>query len=292
MTAPGWYNDEADPSLARWHDGIGWTEHRMRKADWAGPGSPPPPDTSAPPIPLPDAAWVDSPPEPSPPVRHRWERPSGYLISAVGSLVVILVCLLVLQSLHDQHEKEAQGTATSTTLASFSSEWTTKEGSTYKVTVTPSAAPLDEPSPSGCIAAPEKGHTNLGFDIRVENLSPDQEAPVPQIAFGLNVDSSGKLDPAITTLDKAITTIEVGPVAPGSSCFQARSIVPGSGQPIPPGGATEFTAVAGGAPFPIPNGLGVIVRVFKADPTQVARGTGFSPVDTLAPFPFEATSTS
>jgi hypothetical protein len=297
MVAPGWYNDEADPSVARWHDGTGWTAHTMRKADWAGPGSPPPPAALAAPDPSPqpppEPPWIEAPPQVSRSARSGWERPSGYLLAAITSLVVILVCLLVLQSLHDRREREtAGGTATSTTLASYSSEWTTKEGGTYRVTVTPSAAPIDQPSPSGCIAAPTKGHTNLEFDIKVENLSPDQEAPVPQISFGLNLDGAGQLDPAITTLDKAVTDVEIGPVAAGSSCSQARSILPESRDPIPPGGSLELTGVAGGAPFPIPNGLGVIVRVFQADPAQVARGTGFSPVDTLAPFPFEATTSS
>jgi hypothetical protein len=43
MTAPGWYNDEQDPALARWHDGADWTRHTVRKLDWAGRGTPPPP---------------------------------------------------------------------------------------------------------------------------------------------------------------------------------------------------------------------------------------------------------
>jgi hypothetical protein len=49
----GWYNDPSDPALARWHDGEGFTEHTVVKAQWA---SAPPPPTSAPP----------SPPEPEP----------------------------------------------------------------------------------------------------------------------------------------------------------------------------------------------------------------------------------
>jgi hypothetical protein len=42
MTKPGWYDDPQDPELARWHDGDGWTEDRVRKADHRD-GPPPPP---------------------------------------------------------------------------------------------------------------------------------------------------------------------------------------------------------------------------------------------------------
>lgn len=47
MGTEGWYNDEADPSIARWYDGTGWTSHTMVKAEWAGPGEPPPPESEA-----------------------------------------------------------------------------------------------------------------------------------------------------------------------------------------------------------------------------------------------------
>jgi hypothetical protein len=48
--APGWFNDEADPRLARWFDGEAWTDHTVLKADWPGPETPPAPD--------PDQAWA------------------------------------------------------------------------------------------------------------------------------------------------------------------------------------------------------------------------------------------
>src|SRR5215207_9708430 len=108
MTAPGWYNDEQDPTLARWHDGAGWTEHTMVKADWSGPGNPPAPGVAAGPAPggtplgrpgaTPTAAsWLEEPPasEGKPPR----EGPSVHLIAAIASLVVAMVCLLILQRL-------------------------------------------------------------------------------------------------------------------------------------------------------------------------------------------------
>ena len=45
MANAGWYNDEGDHALARWHDGAGWTDHVLVKADWEGRGEPPPPGT-------------------------------------------------------------------------------------------------------------------------------------------------------------------------------------------------------------------------------------------------------
>lgn len=48
MAQPGWYNDPRDAALARWHDGTGWTEHTVVKADWAGRGRPPPPEATRP----------------------------------------------------------------------------------------------------------------------------------------------------------------------------------------------------------------------------------------------------
>ena len=43
MAAAGWYNDESDRELARWHDGVGWTEHVVVKAEWEALGYAPPP---------------------------------------------------------------------------------------------------------------------------------------------------------------------------------------------------------------------------------------------------------
>ena len=43
MAHAGWYNDETDPTLARWFDGVAWTEHAVVKADWEAIGQPPPP---------------------------------------------------------------------------------------------------------------------------------------------------------------------------------------------------------------------------------------------------------
>lgn len=49
MTAAGWYDEPGDPALSRYFDGLAWTQHTIVKAEWAGPGAPPPPPGLAPP---------------------------------------------------------------------------------------------------------------------------------------------------------------------------------------------------------------------------------------------------
>lgn len=291
MTDPGWYNDERDPALARWHDGSGWTDHTMPKGSWAGPGSPPPPKPAPEGVPLgrrePGPSLLDEPlPLPSSrPPRSQWERPSGPFLAALLSLVTIAVCLLVLQRIDEHKEEAAVSAATTTTLRSERATWQTVDGNTYEIVVTPSSAPSDEPSTNGCIGAPHDGTANLRFTVRITNTSIDKSAPTPQVAFGVNLGGSGAVDPAITTLDDAKTTIEVGPVKAGTSCTVARGIPAGSGDVLGPGASAEYHGVVGGAPSPVPDGLALIVRYFQADAAQVARGTGFSAVDKVVPFP-------
>jgi hypothetical protein len=316
MTEPGWYNDEQDPALARWHDGAGWTGHTMVKADWPGPGSPPPPDAlrrpgppSGPPLGAPlgrapeptrDETWLATPiapepvpepvlpPEPAGPAR---ERPSAHLIGAISSLVVVAICLIVLQRLHDKPTEGAGAPTTSTTLPSQSWQWTADAaGTAYKITVTADPTPIDQPSPHGCVAGPGSGRTNLGFTVRIENPSITQTVDIPPVSFGLDVGADGKVDPAITTLEHASTAVEISPIAGGTSCSEARSIQDGGGEPLPPGGITTFTGVVGGAPDSGTEGLALIVRVFQHDPNP--RANPRMPFDTVVPFPVRGAESS
>lgn len=50
MAEPGWYDDERDPTLARWWDGEHWTAHTVVVAEWRGAGAPPPPPVDEPPL--------------------------------------------------------------------------------------------------------------------------------------------------------------------------------------------------------------------------------------------------
>ena len=163
MTAPGWYNDEQDPRLARWHDGAGWTDHTMVKADWPGPGNPPPPGVAAGPAPSgpalgrPDSEptetpWLEQPPVPKP----RRDGPSGHLVVAIGSLVVMLVCLLILQRVEDDREAKANAPTTTTTLPSSVNEWTTVSGSSYRITITPLRSQSDAALAGRLPAAPPR----------------------------------------------------------------------------------------------------------------------------------------
>jgi hypothetical protein len=74
VPTPGWYNDESDPALARWFDGVAWTDHVVDKAAWEAAGHEPPP---------PAELWTD-------------EGPSraGRVRLALGSAAVVLVLLV------------------------------------------------------------------------------------------------------------------------------------------------------------------------------------------------------
>ena len=214
----------------------------------------------------------------------RWERPSGHLVTAIASLVVIAVCLIALQRLEEQRTAEpGVGSVTSTTVVpSYDAEYTAQDGSTYRLTVIPQADTLDTESPNTCLDKPAVGRALAKFTVRIANTSPDKEAPIPQLAFGVNL-RSGFLDPTITSLDGAWTEIEVGPVPAGTSCSLARTIAAGQGDVLPPGGSAEFNGVVASVPVPFPAGLHLVVRYFQTDPNP--RGSGFAPVDLIAPFP-------
>jgi hypothetical protein len=86
MVVPNWYKDPDDPSMARWHDGKSFTDHRVRMADYpAGATPPPPPTYQAPELPV----------EPSPAVastraqNERWKPwRSRWAIAAVVLVVL------------------------------------------------------------------------------------------------------------------------------------------------------------------------------------------------------------
>ena len=127
MTAAGWYTDASDDALARWHDGTSWTRHTLVKADWAGPGAPPPPGdgpTAWVPADPPGAETRLGPPRPLPGGERsgvvdryrglpRWAR----VAAPVG---VVVIALAVATSGADEGGERAVTTDTSTTLGSDS----------------------------------------------------------------------------------------------------------------------------------------------------------------------------
>jgi hypothetical protein len=306
MTEPGWYNDEQDPSLARWHDGVDWTDRTVRKADWIGVGEPPPPAPSTPapspaPAPLPPAPSTPAPaPVPAPvapptpastpppaktPIpkrvapRRAWGRPSWLRWKIVVPVVVGALVLLLLQQtfLTD----DPSDPITSSGLATYGAEWHTVDGSSYRITVVPSSEALDEASPGGCFTAPASGHANLGFAVRVENLS-DAAAPMPDVLFAVNATSNGELDRSADSLSGTHRQIEVTPRAKGASCADAFLVRPAGRGKLDKGESADFTGVVGGIVTPAPAGLALIVRYLQIDGTNPEVS---SPADVLAPFP-------
>jgi hypothetical protein len=84
-STPGWYRDEHDERLARWHDGHDWTEHTLVIADQPRGAIPPAPaeqpdPLAAPPVPTSAAPTFDITAAPPiahsgiPPVRHLGAR--------------------------------------------------------------------------------------------------------------------------------------------------------------------------------------------------------------------------
>jgi hypothetical protein len=84
VSEPGWYNDEEDPSRARWFDGLAWTEHTIVKADWAGLGKPPSPEGERP-----LRAYRPLP------AQKTFPMPQGSWIVLTGVVLVIVVALVV-----------------------------------------------------------------------------------------------------------------------------------------------------------------------------------------------------
>lgn len=75
---PGWYNDDADPLLARWHDGEQWTDYTVVKSEWSG--------IEMPPNPVGQRPLREYRPLP----RRRWLRPAW-----IAGLTVLVATVLV-----------------------------------------------------------------------------------------------------------------------------------------------------------------------------------------------------
>ena len=370
MTEPGWYNDEQDVTLARWHDGVGWTRHTVRKDDWTEQGAPPPPAESGPtapvepgtpqgpalgrpesrvpwgtrpdpviaeptapgprpaaPLPTPQPPAPQAPataptpspvyrptpaPTPSPaskpapapapaptaakapkpPKAPRAKRPTPKLVTAIRGwerpgwlrwkvvLPIVagaLVLLLLQQTFLTDDPKDPLRSG----LPTFGSEWKTADGSSYRITIVPSNERVDGASPGGCIKAPTSGHANVGFAVRIENLS-DKAAPMPDVAFAANVNPKGELDLAALSLNTASRNIEVTPRAEDVPCSEASTVRPAGRDKLAKGDSVTFEGVVGGILEPVPNGLALIVRYVQADGSDT--GTS-STAEVLAPFP-------
>lgn len=197
-------------------------------------------------------------------------RGRSALVLAAAAVVLLAVLWRVVGGSSDEGLRE------------YSAEWSTIDGSAYRLTVIPSDELLTDASPDDCYPAPAEGHANLGFTVRVENRS-DGPAPMPEVVFAINADADGRLDESAESLSYANRQIEITPRADKAQCDEASAIRPGGRAELGKGETATFTGVVGGLVTPIPGSLKLLVRYIQADDRDP---TVASTEDLVAPFPF------
>ena len=143
-------------------------------------------------------------------------------------------------------------------------EWRTLDGSSYRMTVTPSSDRSQDPSPEGCVPVPRDGRANLEFEVRIENLS-GRPAPMPEVLFAVNASESGKLDRSAEAQAGANRSIEVTPRAPLVPCDDAAAIRPTGRAKISEGETVTLHGTVGGIFLPVPEGLALLIRYIQVD---------------------------
>ena len=168
---------------------------------------------------------------------------------------------------------DAPGAPLGQGLPHFGADWTTANGSKYRITVTPLGELSSKPSADGCVRAPADGFVNARFGIRISNFS-GREADVPRVDFGANLDASGVADPTVVDLPGDRTNVAVTP-HPGDRCSGVASIRSSGRHRMKDGEVVDLVGVVGGIAVPVQPGVAVIIR-YRSD-------TG--PTELLAPFP-------
>ncbi len=164
---------------------------------------------------------------------------------------------------------------------SYEAEWETLDGSSYRMTVTPSSSPGTDASPAGCLDPPDGGHANLGFEVRIENRS-GRSAPMPEVLFAVNASPEGELDRSPEAQAGTNRSIEVAPRGPGVPCDDAAAIRPAGREDIPKGETVTLHGTVGGIVVPVPDGLELLIRYIQVDELHPDRaGTA----GLRAPFP-------
>lgn len=163
----------------------------------------------------------------------------------------------------------------------YEAQWRTLDGSSYRMTVTPSSDRSQDPSPEGCVPAPGAGRANLRFEVRIENLS-GRSAPMPEVLFAVNASPSGELDRSPAAEAGTNRSIEVTPRGPGVACEDAAAIRPTGRPDIEDGKTVTFRGTVGGIASPVPEGLALLIRYIQVDDLhpKVASTAGFR-----VPFP-------
>jgi len=198
-----------------------------------------------------------------------WHRTGAGQLTIAGVAVVLAVLLRVLVP----GGADSPGVPLGQGLPHFGADWTSSDGSKYRITVTPLAELSSKPSQDGCVPAPADGFVNARFGIRISNFS-GRDAEVPTVDFGANLDASGTANPTLIDLQPDRTNVAVTP-HPGKRCGGASSITPSGRKKMKDGEVLDLVGVVGGISIPVQPGVSVIIR-YRA---------GSGSTELLAPFP-------
>ena len=236
------------------------------------------------------SGWYD-PQQPPPPKRRGRRRPRWgrrVVLAVVAGFLLVVVQHSPLgdwsvgeRSLRDLSIGDLLGGDDDPDPKSFEAEWQTLDGSSYRMTVTPTSSAGRDASPEGCLPAPEEGRANLGFEVRIENRS-GRAAPMPEVLFAVNASADGELDRSAEAQAGTNRPIEVTPRGPGVACDDAAAIRPAGREDIPKGETVTLHGTVGGIVVPVPDGLELLIRYIQVDELHPDRaGTA----GLRAPFP-------
>src|SRR5262249_33881532 len=149
-------------------------------------------------------------------------------------------------------EKAAGGTGGKGKPGGYGTEFHTIDGSSYGITIKTSRKELGEKSKGGCLPAPKDGRTNLGFEVRVDNLS-DKDAPMPDVTFAITATPAGQLDQSPEALAGNNHDLEITPRAKGEDCDSAYAIHPAGRGKLGKGESATFTGTVPNIVSPVPD---------------------------------------
>ncbi|MCZ4499512.1 MAG: hypothetical protein JWQ74_2065 [Marmoricola sp.] len=194
--------------------------------------------------------------------RFAWIRTTRWQVAL--AVAVLAVAVLARFLVPDGDSAADRRAALDALPGGYGAVWTTQDGSSYRLTLTPVASAVLDASPSGCVATAGPGRANARFQVRIDNFS-SREAPVPRVEFGANVTSKGTIDTS-TAFRSLSRRIDVSPQAAVRGCDQAWKIGPDSRDTIAEGGSVSFTGLIGGLRTPVGRGLVLIAEYDEADP--------------------------
>jgi hypothetical protein len=198
----------------------------------------------------------------------------------IGAGVIVLAFVLRWAATRGGGDDETGGTSpVGPALTTYGADWKAKDGSSYRLTVTPIAELVRSSSGDGCIAAAGPGRTNLRFTVRVDNRG-TSPAPVPDLEFAVNTKASGVISKRLS-FEKASKLVDVTPTT-ATDCAHASRVTGAGRDEIAPQSAATFAGLLGGVKTPVGPGLTLIVRYSQAD---AGSPTGMSSVDVPVLYP-------